>query len=118
SVDGWADESGLAREWLFGNYLPTQGENKVKEVFAEALIPLVEERLSLNTAARVADYSYSGSAFVWKAGLTWSPTDWLSIRTVRSRDIRAPNLAELYQAGLTQRQNVNDPWFGNTRRNI
>ena len=118
SVDGWADASGLAREWLFGNFLPTRGENKVKEAFTEALVPLVENQLSLNAAARVADYSYSGTAFTWKAGLTWSPLDSLTIRTVRSRDIRAPNLAELYQAGVTQRQNVNDPWFGNTRRNI
>lgn len=118
SVEGWADAAGLAREWLFGNFLPTKGENKVKEAFAEALVPLVEDKLSLNAAARVADYSYSGTAFTWKAGLTWSPLDSLTIRSVRSRDIRAPNLAELYQAGVTQRQNVNDPWFGNIRRNI
>lgn len=118
SVDGWADPAGQAREWLFGNFLPTQGENRVKEAFAEALVPLLEDTLSLNTAARVADYSYSGTAFTWKLGLSWSPLDSLTIRTVRSRDIRAPNLAELYQAGVTQRQNVNDPWFGNIRRNI
>jgi len=37
---------------------------------------------------------------------------------VRSRDIRAPNLGDMYQTGVTQRQNVNDPWFDDTRRNI
>ncbi|UNK56167.1 TonB-dependent receptor [Pseudoxanthomonas daejeonensis] len=118
SVEGWADPAGLRREWLFGNFLPTNGENEVKEAFVEALVPLVADELSLNAAARVADYDYSGTAFTWKLGVTWSPLDALTVRAARSRDIRAPNLADLYQAGVTQRQSVTDPWFNNTLRNI
>jgi outer membrane receptor protein involved in Fe transport len=118
SVVGSSDEAGQAREWLFGNFLPTRGENKVNEAFSEILMPLVEDKLTFNGAARVADYSYSGTELTWKAGLTWKPVDSVLIRGVRSRDIRAPNLSDLYQAGVTQRQNVNDPWFGNIRRNI
>lgn len=118
SVAGQADASGTAREWLFGNFTPTQGDNEVKEVFAEAFIPLIEDTLSLNTAVRVADYAYTGTAETWKLGATWKPFDAVTIRAARSRDIRAPNLADLYQAGVTQRQSVSDPWFGNTLRNI
>jgi len=118
SVSGQADAAGLAREWLFGNFLPTRGENEVREVFGEALVPLIEDELSINAAARVADYEYSGTATTWKLGVSWSPLDSLTVRAARSRDIRAPNLADLYQAGVTQRQSVTDPWFGNTLRNI
>lgn len=118
SVRGHSDEAGQNREWLFGNYLPTRGSNQVREAFGEILMPLVQDMLSFNGAARVANYSYSGTAFTWKGGLTWNPTSSLLVRAVRSRDIRAPNLADLYQSGVTQRQNVNDPWFDNVRRNI
>ena len=118
SVSGTSDAASKNSEWLFGNFLPSSGENRVSEAFSEILLPLVEDKLAFNGAARIAKYSYSGSAFTWKAGLNWSPTESLLVRGVRSRDIRAPNLGDLYQAGLTQRQNINDPWFDNTRRNI
>lgn len=117
-VKGSSDEAGQNGEWLFGNFLPTHGNNRVTEGFGEILVPLLENKLSFNGAARVAKYSRSGTAFTWKTGLTWQPTQWLMVRAVRSRDIRAPNLADSYQAGLTQRQNVNDPWFDDVRRNI
>jgi outer membrane receptor protein involved in Fe transport len=117
-VSGSADEASGRREWLFGNFIATAGENRVNEAFAEALVPLVEDRLSLNAAARLADYSYSGSAFTWKLGAVWTPGEQWLVRGTRSRDIRAPNLGDLYQTGATQRQNVRDPWNGGVTRNI
>ncbi|WP_407353001.1 TonB-dependent receptor plug domain-containing protein [Luteimonas sp. R10] len=117
SVRGRSDEAGQRREWLFGNFLPTRGSNRVNEAFAEVLMPLAET-LEFNGAVRVADYSYSGIEVPWKAGLTWRPLQSLLLRGVRSRDIRAPNLSNLYQAGLTQRQNVLDRWNGDVRQNI
>lgn len=118
SVDGNADPQSANREWLFGNFTSTAGENRVSEAFAEALVPLLEDRLSLNAAARLADYSYSGSAFTWKLGAVWTPGEQWLVRATRSRDIRAPNLGDLYQSGATQRQNVRDPWNGGVTRNI
>lgn len=118
SVSGNADAASANREWLFGNFTSVAGENRVNEVFAEALVPLVEDTLSLNAAARLADYSYSGSAFTWKLGAVWTPGEQWLVRATRSRDIRAPNLGDLYQTGATQRQNVRDPWNGGVTRNI
>lgn len=118
SVTGSTDPISPDREWLFGNFISTAGKNRVSEVFAELLMPVFTESLTLNAAARLADYSYSGSAFTWKAGLVWTPNSQWMVRGVRSRDIRAPNLGDLYQTGATQRQNVNDPWSENLRRNI
>lgn len=117
SVSSSSDEAGQARQWLFGNFLPTSGSNRVNEAFAEALIPLAET-LDFNGAVRIADYSYSGTEVPWKAGVTWRPVQSLLLRGVRSRDIRAPNLGDLYQTGVTQRQNVLDRWNNDARVNI
>lgn len=88
--------------WLAtaGASLPTVRQN-VKEAYVEAIVPLARDtafarKLDLNGAARITDYSTSGSVATWKAGLTWEVVDGLLFRTTRSRDIRAPNLIELY----------------------
>jgi len=88
--------------WLSGAgaSLPTVSQN-VKEAYVEAIVPLARDagfarKLDLNGAARVTQYSTSGTVVTWKAGLTWEVTDGLLFRTTRSRDIRAPNLIELY----------------------
>lgn len=44
-----------------------------------------------------------------KAGLTIDPTDELRIRATRSRDIRAPNLGELFAPSSTSYSSVFDP---------
>lgn len=58
-------------------------------------IPLVE-LLSFNGAYRFANYSVSGDAQTWKAGLVWNVTDEVSFRGAVSRDLRAPTLANLF----------------------
>ena len=73
----------------------------VTEFAYEAEVPLLEnmslaKSLSANLAARWTDYSTSGADWSWKAGLTWTVDDNLSFRAVRSRDIRAPTLANLF----------------------
>ncbi len=123
SVSSDSDEVGQNRGWLFGNFLPTSGSVNVKEAFAETLVPLAEgvpgaQSLYFNGAARVTDYDTSGTVVTWKAGLTWEPLTGMRLRATRSRDIRAPNLNDLYQAGLTQRQNVDDPERGGISTNI
>lgn len=88
--------------WLSGNgvSLPTRSQT-VKEAYLETVVPLLRDfaiarKLDFNGAVRVTDYSTSGSVTTWKAGLTWEPVDGLLVRAARSRDIRAPNLIELY----------------------
>ncbi len=82
--------------WSVGNYVPTSGEYNVKEAYLEAVVPL-GFGLEFNGAVRATDYSSSGYVTTWKLGATWSPIEDFRVRITRSRDIRAPNLADLYQ---------------------
>jgi outer membrane receptor protein involved in Fe transport len=73
----------------------------VKEVALEADVPLLKDvtmakDVTLTAAARMSDYSTSGSVRSWKGGLHWQIYDDLALRGTRSRDIRAPTLNELY----------------------
>jgi iron complex outermembrane recepter protein len=60
---------------------------------------------------RATDYSTSGYVTTWRAGATWELTDEVRLRVTRSRDIRAPNLNELYQAGSANSDSVRNPFF-------
>ncbi|WP_169542541.1 TonB-dependent receptor plug domain-containing protein [Sphingomonas baiyangensis] len=92
----------------------------VKEGFVEVALPLARDMtllrsLDLNAAARVTDYSFSGQVETWKVGLDWQPFEFLRVRGTRSRDIRAPNLFELYNAPIASFQTVDDPANGGAR---
>lgn len=87
--------------WSVGNFLPTFGSYNVKEAYLETVVPL-GLGVEFNGAARVTDYSTSGTVTTWKAGLTWRPIDDILLRGTRSRDIRAPNLNELFQSGTSR----------------
>ena len=69
----------------------------------------------MNGAVRVTDYSNSGTEVTWKIGADWQITDFLRLRGTRSRDIRAPNLFELYGAPQSSFQTVDDPQNGGAR---
>lgn len=93
--------------------LPYSGQVHVKEVFGELMVPLLKDsplgrRLSLDLAGRITDYSTSGTVKTWKAGLDYSITDTIRLRATRSRDIRAPSLAELFQRSGSSNLNVTD----------
>ncbi|MBS0502556.1 MAG: TonB-dependent receptor [Proteobacteria bacterium] len=96
--------------WSVGNYLPSNGSYNVKEAYLETVVPL-GLGLEFNGAVRATDYSTSGYVTTWKAGATWQPIDDIRLRVTRSRDIRAPNLAELYQAGSSNSDAVSNPFF-------
>jgi outer membrane receptor protein involved in Fe transport len=90
----------LARRFAYNNQLPLDGTIKVKEAYAETVVPLAKDMafaklLELNGAVRVTDYSTSGTVTTWKLGGNYEPLDGLRFRVVRSRDIRAPNILEL-----------------------
>jgi len=106
-VDGTVDPQ-FNSGWLYGNYLVTRGSYNVKEAYVEAVVPLYDG-LDFNGAFRLTDYSTSGSVATWKLGATWQIIDDLRIRATRSRDIRAPNLSELFAPGTARTNTVNVP---------
>ncbi|MCX7283515.1 MAG: TonB-dependent receptor [Novosphingobium sp.] len=94
--------------WIYDNYLPTNGDYHVKEAYGETIIPLATG-MDFNGAIRLTDYSTSGTVTTWKAGLTWQLSDDVKLRGTVSRDIRAPNLAELFAPGTGRTNTVNVP---------
>jgi iron complex outermembrane receptor protein len=104
--------------WFAGNYHSGAGEYSVKEAYAEVNIPLVNSeaagKANLNMAGRWTDYSTSGTVYTWKVGATWdTPVDGVRLRAVTSRDVRAPNLSELFAAPVTTTlPNFTNPFTG------
>ncbi|WP_243406157.1 TonB-dependent receptor [Sphingosinicella sp. YJ22] len=96
--------------WSVGNYLPTNGRYDVAEAYLEAVVPL-GLGIEFNGAVRATEYSTAGYVTTWRAGATWQPIDDIRFRATRSRDIRAPNLNELFQAGTANSDAVRNPAF-------
>ncbi|MDO8899782.1 MAG: TonB-dependent receptor [Phenylobacterium sp.] len=104
TLDGEVDaasESG----WKYGNYKVTTGEYDVVEGYIETLVPIMEG-LDFNGAARYTRYSTSGGVTTWKAGLTYTPIPDVTLRATASRDIRAANMSELFDAGTARSNSV------------
>lgn len=94
----------------FFNPQPFAGDFSVKEGYIELGMPILAGRafarsLDLNVALRRSDYDPQGGVTTWKAGGNWQINDEWRLRYTRSRDIRAPNLLELYN---TATQNSNN----------
>jgi outer membrane receptor protein involved in Fe transport len=103
----------LGDNWRSGNYHSGRGNYHVQEAFLELGIPLVNEvawgKLDLNIAGRGTYYSTSGYVSTWKVGATWeTPLTGLRVRALQSRDVRAPNLSELFASPITSNVFVND----------
>jgi len=85
-----------------GNYKNGNGAYSVYEGFLELNLPLWDGPLgkaNINPAVRLTHYSTSGTVWAWKVGGTWdTPLSGLRLRAVTSRDVRAPNLSELFAA--------------------
>ncbi|MDI7776634.1 TonB-dependent receptor [Asticcacaulis sp. EMRT-3] len=102
-----------------GNYRDGRGSYTVAEAFLEFNAPLINNTgfgvLNLNAAGRATHYSTSGNVNAWKVGFTWeTPFDGLRLRTVRSQDVRAPNLNDLFgPVTSTNLPNFTNP-FNNT----
>ena len=98
--------------WFAGNFKNGSGQFSVKEAFVELGIPLADGsagigKIDLNLGGRAAHYSTAGDATTWKAGASWeTPLDGLRLRGVISRDIRAPNLNDLFAPVTAASQNV------------
>lgn len=107
-----------------GNLLPIQGGYDVKEVFGEAILPIVNgkpgfEGLDLELGYRWSDYSATGSDETWKAGINWRPVEQLLVRVMRQQASRAPNVGELAAPQVTGLDNATlDPCSINNAGNI
>ncbi len=87
--------------WIQGNVgAQSAMSDKVQELYAETSAPILGT-LEFNGAVRYTDYSNSGGVTTWKAGLTFEPIADIKFRTSLSRDIRAPNLYELFASPST-----------------
>jgi len=107
------DPGAQARIYSVANFPSFAGGYNVKEGFVEVDMPLLKDNLvdSLNVsgAVRLTDYSTSGNVVTWKLGVLSDVVDGLRVRATLSRDIRAPNLNELFSTGLSTLSSAVDP---------
>ncbi len=104
-----------APNWYAGNFQPARGYFHEWETFAEVNVPLLNDAdwgtINTNLAGRYTHYSTSGDVETWKVGVTWdTPLDGLRLRALQSRDVRAPNLAELFAGARVNNGSVTDPF--------
>mgnify|MGYP005811037051 CR=1 FL=1 len=109
-----ADPIAEANGWHTGNVKSIKGSYEAREVFAEAVLPLLKDKpfaqqTDLSIAGRHTDYTSSGGVNTWKLGLTHTFNDQLRLRGTLSQDIRAGNLGELFTATSVQVGNVRHP---------
>jgi len=97
----------------------------VTEGYVEAVAPLLRDlsfahSLELNGAARRTHYkrtnaggiSTTANVTTWKAGAVYEPIEQIRFRATRSRDIRAPNINELFGPVTLGRTTIVDPANG------
>jgi iron complex outermembrane receptor protein len=104
-------QSGLSSAQQAAN---TVGKYDSKEVYGEVSIPLLRDvpfahELSLEAAARYADYSTVGGFVSYKFGGTYAPVSDLRFRAIYARAVRAPNVNELYSGAANTAPAVVDP---------
>ncbi len=78
-----------------------EGTYNVKEFFAEALIPLVQDKemmkdLSAEIGIRESNYSSTGTHATYKLSLSYAPVADFKFRVGYNRATRSPNIQELF----------------------
>ncbi|MFQ5533194.1 MAG: TonB-dependent receptor domain-containing protein [Sphingomonadales bacterium] len=96
------------------SFLVTQGKFDVYEGYAEALMPIIAdkpgiERLDVELAARVSDYSTAGGVFSWAGGVQYQPVSDIRFRGGFQRAVRAPNISELFGGLSSGASSTTDP---------
>ncbi|MCW2370341.1 TonB-dependent receptor domain-containing protein [Sphingobium sp. B11D3D] len=119
SAESVVDSLAAAGAYNFSNPKPYEGAFTTKEAYAEVVVPLARDvpffkSFDLNGAIRHTNYEVSGGVTTWKIGATWDVVDGVRLRTTRSRDIRAPNAAELFSVTSTQ-STLRNPFNGVSR---
>jgi iron complex outermembrane recepter protein len=98
----------------FGPSAPTKGDQSVKEIYAEAQIPLLADMpfvhyLGLDVGGRYSKYSGTDGVWTYKLLGEFSPLEQLKIRGGFQRAIRAPNIVELFQGEAQGFPTYTDP---------
>jgi outer membrane receptor protein involved in Fe transport len=96
---------------------PLEGSYSVRELFIEALVPVVQDvrgarDLSLELGYRYSDYSSFGGFDTYKAMISWAITDSWRLRGGYNRAVRAPSLWELYGTPWRFGEYFQDPCEG------
>jgi outer membrane receptor protein involved in Fe transport len=108
-VEGQTDAISAVGGFFTGGGSRISGKIDVTEFYGEVEVPILADmtlfkELGASGAVRRTHYKRS-SAFnpsssvdvtTWKFGGTWAPIDAIRFRVTRSRDIRAPNVSELF----------------------
>jgi outer membrane receptor protein involved in Fe transport len=120
SADVDSDEISRNNGYFITNVSPLKGEYDVTEAFVEVGVPVFMTdagmSLDVNAATRITDYSTSGSENTWQFGGVFRPYWDLTFRGTVSRDIRAPNVGELFATSRLFFQNLTDPFSDGTSR--
>ena len=124
-IDGDADPLSRALAFYSGNGSAIDGKIDVKEAYLETQVPILANvpafnKLDLNGAVRRTGYDRSNGDGVsssvdvttWKVGAVWEPIEAIRFRATQSRDIRAPNVGELYGPNTTGQGILTDPARG------
>lgn len=122
AVKGDADALSRGNRFLRGGGSLISGRIAVTEGYGEIEAPILRnvaffDELALNGAVRRTHYSRSSDFFpssalsvtTWKIGGTWAPFEALRLRATRSRDIRAPNVSELFGPTTQTQGPLTDP---------
>ena len=90
---------------------PTDGSFDVVEAFGEVYLPL-HDRITLDAAVRLGDYSSVGEEFTWKLGVDAELLAGLRFRGSVTTAVRAPNVADLFSGPGETFTPVQDPCNG------
>lgn len=100
----------------------TAGDDSVKELYAEAYIPVLTDvnfakSLAFTVGTRWSDYQDAGSTTNSKLGLEWRPVDNILVRGTLAEVFRAPNIVERFQGLTSFSASFTDPCNGYTGGN-
>jgi iron complex outermembrane recepter protein len=129
-IDGTADPISQGLGFFVNNAQNINGKVDVTEGYAESVVPLLKNvplarNVDFNGAVRRTHYNRDSptlgssgiSTTTWKLGLTWQLIESFRIRGTKSRDIRAPNVSELFGPNTTSFGILNDPARGGLQTN-
>jgi iron complex outermembrane receptor protein len=96
---------------------PVAGGLVSREAFAEARLPLIDDKflaqsMALEAGYRYSDYNLGFKTNTYKIGLEWSPISELRFRGSFQRAVRAPNVVELYAPLAVGLDGTQDPCAG------
>jgi outer membrane receptor protein involved in Fe transport len=99
AFSGWAPAANV-EAFTAASAVPERDVD-VRELAAQVDVPLLADRhlvreLAVGAAARVSDYSVTGSVKSFEIDARWRPVDQVLVRGSYQRAVRAPNIGELF----------------------